>query len=1835
MASRRFGITKQEISESDSDSEDKDNQDKQNTFMPVKKTNSDEGITSPPADSMSSAEEYQATEEKVSEAELLGLPYPYFYHTWPSFLFDKTANVKEVFHIDDSNVEKDENIYVWNNQLNNSGNENFTNFFDQHNKYGNSLQNYYTVVNQSGNLPENWTSSDRINISDITPIYLQKCENIMSTLLFMPLDQCHDFRGGRTADSTSWVTMSRKGVLKSSVTPQEIQQGITSDIYSNDFMNTLVNTSFSGIKDIVGIMVIGDDSFKLLQQSEFFVDENINFQNIMSQLGISVTIASEIYMNCNPGGNRIELPINGKKAYVSFLGFTSDGWDKGMHDVWSMNEKKHIFSIKIDRISKTGPDVNVVYSGNKITEFENIVPCYEIIYKNMNETGFINDYTFNNERINSRNLDSLFEEDNFNALYENLLSEVYRTKGEIHVEEPEDEKAGGFGPDDPDSSLEHTDAESQSDAATIDSNNGSSQNTDAESQSDVATIDSNNGSASDSNNEEAKEDFLYRGAAYRFYGVRAPDSRLLSQLSPIKRSLNLSYENIFIEVLKKISKNINPQIHSSFAYPEITDISITNETEKLNETEQLNDRINQVNALFKSNQGNILSEYPTSYDETKYNELEQLQDTTSNNEKFIVKQFGTVNDMNIAPTIDRVMNSLNCSDNCDIINVDSQDDEENIPDDINKLYPYRFQLVSGVLDSSLQGGENMPEYFPPEIDIFMTIFDNQGQLQGIIIRMTFLEKILRNSSNTKNSAEVFSHFTYIGFDEIDITPISRQLGDNWKLNPEKYPLALKQLLDYVIKNTAFVLARSEDLVTKFDTKLIDGNYRNWYYYYSDNVGPSVSEGINNVVIRIFNGSLGVIKDDNTDISESIVKVAQKIYAHCPLKTIFTPSVRTLIMDRSYAFESIFLLRIKYIGDKSRCTDSLFLNRNKFAECMQITGDENAYFTALINGASTIFSPPSKFALYFAPYFTYGDVNSEGKFLLNLPIYKETLLKGESPTGFKPTSKGKSKKPPDTSGAIPVDSPFIVNEVEKLWTNATNLIKYIKDNLLGTYADCLMDTENFEVKIRQQDDVKQKSNNITKVRYNITLYESCYTGMKNKYQELINSKNKLIDKLNELNVSLPGEGLPYVTEYYDNLINQLRNVLTDSNYTVQPVELSDHDYNYIKNYVMSSLNHSIEEMNTTLKTSPLKKVGENLPSFIQEYTEMRDKFTALENPNELFGLLYDFNKYYRNKILPSSVRDDIPWDQYIYKIYGFVSSLKDINSIILPLANQCRKKYDDQVEKYNSLDIKSYLAELEILKPTKKKSPASAPAILQGTVPDPLHAAKSKQKKTESAPANLQTVQPAAAAKVTKSKQKKTDAIAQAIMQETVQPAAKAPISDESKQTPLFSLSNNTKRTNLFTPQNADDSDDDTTGAEVAPPAKAAIGIRQSSRIKSKGGGSIDQESYRKNQIYILKQFSDLIKSNDTTFKDLITSDKSNIEYTNIDNIDKYCVSLLMLQNYSYFKGYQPQLESIQSILSDISVLDEEKTPLNEVIGMRNHYSPIINNYVEIEYLQMSAADYVLGMNGCELLDGEYAVYELFNGCQISYYILDFIMNSLISVNSPQNIFLNGTTSKNFGVISQIFDIIDNIDVDRMYTYYNLDKNKEQINSSPNFSSEEKSLFKEQISTVNSYEYLSLFFIKYCNDFLMSLTGNRLNYSTDGLLYNHTSLLNELSSDGFNNLVDNFNSININLNQNTKDIILKLVNLSETEDLNAYIKNVIDIVSPIVNMSSQRALLHYVNPNYLQNQSQSFVTVKSQTEGTLKNRNIKKHKNTKKNKKKNKKRTISKITNKRKQYTRKN
>ena len=75
---------------------------------------------------------------------------------------------------------------------------------------------------------------------------------------------------------------------------------------------------------------------------------------------------------------------------------------------------------------------------------------------------------------------------------------------------------------------------------------------------------------------------------------------------------------------------------------------------------------------------------------------------------------------------------------------------------------------------------------------------------------------------------------------------------------------------------------------------------------------------------------------------------------------------------------------------------------------------------------------------------------------------------------------------------------------------------------------------------------------------------------------------------------------------------------------------------------------------------------------------------------------------------------------------------------------------------------------------------------------------------------------------------------------------------------------------------------------------------------------------------------------------------------------------------------------------------------------------------------------------------------------------------------------------NYRIMSQIHSLIGHIDVKVMNGYYELSKSKEEIDKIEEFTQEEKTNLLNQISIAESYEYLCLFLIKYCNNFLMKI-----------------------------------------------------------------------------------------------------------------------------------------------------
>jgi 6-pyruvoyl-tetrahydropterin synthase len=1757
-------------------------------------------ISFKPREEMVNIEKIATGNSSISIPEfLVGEPYPYFYHTWNKLLMCNLNDVSETFHINNSN-DLDPNIYVFNNDLKDV-NSNCSNFETQHHKYGNSLQNYYTIVNQkTESIDANWKEMERINITSITPVYLQKCENIMTTLLFMPLDQCHDFRGGRTSGSSSWVTEISKGILKKDVDGEQLVEGITENIYSNDFMNTLVKTSFSGKQGIVGIMIIGDESFQLLNNSEYKNGGNLDIQKIMNSFGQFITIGSDITMNCDPRGNRLKLPIQGKDAQIIFLGFTSDGWDKGMHDVWSMNERKHVYSIKIDSIKQLpSGEPEVIYSGDIVTIIENIVPCYEMLYKSKDEgnpNAFINNFENDGKKITKSNFNDFFSQEAFDKLYKDFLAELYRTGKHIDVEEDEEEQGGG-------------------------------------------AID---------------ETSILRGATYKFYGVRAPDSKTSERLSPENRARYLIFENIFIEILKKISKSISPQIHPDFKYPDVTNV-VCDGTE-----ENLNERIQKVNDLYENIKDSLYSEYPKSYNKDAYNLLRTKMNNgcdNSTDDRFIIKQFGTVNDMNIAPVIEKVIDSLNCSDNCDIVNVervvedlDENEDEPeerdessqgsttaasesssdtsevpiaklktkkkefkspcqsaietNIEQDLNNKYPFKFQVVSGVLDSSLQGGENMPEYFPPEMDIFMTIFDNQGNLQGAVVRMTFLKVILKNTTNTKNNARVYSHFVYVGFDEINLE-CEDKLGENWKLNSEQYPFALKQLINYTVNNTSFIPSLSDNLVSNFELELKDNTSKRWYFYFSDTAGPSVSEGINDVVKKIFSGTIGIVSDENVDVSESIVKVAQKLYMDSPkLREIFTQQAGIV---RSYAFESIFLLKIKYIGDKSRCTDSLFLNRNKYAECMQITGDENAYFTALVNGASTIYSPPSRFAFYFAPYFTYGDVENEGKFLLNLPLYKETLLKGESPTEFKISSSSSKKKTINTEAAIPFESSLVkergpIASGVDVRNKANDIIRFVEESVDIAYADAQSKSRKM-AEVSQLEDLSKKTSKQKEIKKALDGYVSDYNELEELYKQL----KETVDRNFIGEIERNENELTHF--YYNKIIEQLRNIFTDNEFIIEPVVISKEDFERIKQEIIEFIEKALQSMKTMSsepysKTNPpqmldingepvIDKKGnvllpgsayEDLKKNIPVYERILNSLKQIEDVEEFYGVLKELNDLYTKNIstLKGASQKVIFWNSDINTKINFIFSLSDIVNHILPNIKTAKGKFASQTNKYDRFKstINTILSELPDF--SRKKTPASAPLK---TAPKLVV----EKPRAESAPAVLETTK------------------VEVDTKEDV-PEIKIPTTVETPSSSVIK-------------------------------AKATIG-RQSLL-----GGGPNEESYRKNQIYILKCFSNLIKTNNSEYEGLISPDKLNFNYENIKSIDDYCISILMLQAYYSFNSFQPKLKSLQDITDEIATLNEDTSTLQDAINIRNYYSQIIDIFINIEYMQDSSLDYILTALEVDIIEGDTIIYDLKKWSDVSFYLITFILYNLKLISSNQDKFVNNLDDKNYRIMSEIHSLIGHIDIKVMNGYYELSKSKEEIDKLEDFTQEEKNSLLNKISIVESYEYLCLFLIKFCNNFLMKITNNQLKYSKNGLTYDYEIIKNKIGKE----LADKFDNIKINIGNSNK-VEDKVFNFTESGNLKNDLESINNILLELSSVNEVVEIpvkdlgkgipIKYdlmiknrrpITPMF--NMPKYRMDTAIQAAGTVKNRRTKNNTKTRNNKIKNKKCSIKKRENRIKRNTR--
>jgi len=566
-------------------------------------------------------------------------------------------------------------------------------------------------------------------------------------------------------------------------------------------------------------------------------------------------------------------------------------------------------------------------------------------------------------------------------------------------------------------------------------------------------------------------------------------------------------------------------------------------------------------------------------------------------------------------------------------------------------YPYKFTITSGSLDSSGLGGQSLPPYHAPEVDIYMPIFElsgNESLLKGAIIRMVILKEVLNNNPiNSKSKVVVFCHFVYADFESCGIeNPI----------NIDSYENSLQQLLTFVINNTFYINRETENNCVNIDNlkmndlnkdenlnfilKLSNGKLRLWYKYFSYTQGPTVKDSIVKPVnFNSINQMKTVTKSDY--VALGIVDVAEHLIDN-------SSKLRDAFNDKKVLFVKLFLVRNKYTGDKSRATDTLFLNQNSYLEGVQISNDENTLYNAQMLGLNTVWSTSTKSVFYMAPYLT-----KQNKIPITTGQFVEKLCKGLKSNPYLNTILNKKES----------------NEN----SNEESLIKSeILENLYSNFSKEFLDY--YELYNKEN---KVKVDILKSINYNLTDSIFNYT------EKLNNDMNKFLD----------------LSNYYEAIIGTYNCVDTnemeiENNNENNNEKIFNNTFNSTKSqnkypeYFQNRYENIIETLNS-LNGKNIIKTYNLIFEFIKLVNVMKNKFNNIKNINIILNDNLQNFIVYVLKIIPYWMDEIINYKKSIV-MYEYCNT----NNIII-------KKIDEFISIYESNELcKSFLNDLKVKISTK-------------------------------------------------------------------------------------------------------------------------------------------------------------------------------------------------------------------------------------------------------------------------------------------------------------------------------------------------------------------------------------------------------------------------------------------------------------------------------------------------------------------------------------------------------
>jgi len=1147
---------------------------------------------------------------------------------------------------------------------------------DQFNEYGNNLQMYFDLIDKT---KEQIDERSKNKLTSLTPILLQKTDNILAYMLFMGLDQGHDFHagGGRGASPGNWVSenyiMNNSRLNSINLTLSQKTQKIPFPC-NTEFIQGLINTSFCGGRSVYGILVGNYDDLTLLELStNYGIDNKLDIQKIMDQQKITFTKESKGLMSIGDGSNAgLQIQItdalspegeNYGVIKLLFLPFNKYNYNAGMHRVWDFNKRTKIYSVRLDELTAE-------LFGGKIIFKDPIYSCQELLSLNL----IVPEYTLNFEfflknfeashgvSINQSNyVDYTYDAEKYKELFDSFVIELYNLNK--------------FG-------ITTTKLFEQHDVESSPTN--------------LPNM------LSSEQLEFIKNNVMVRGAKYKFYNITSDSKRNERKKQEKYAVLNAqdAKEDIFLNLLRGLYYNLSPYIHDSYSTPDEERNNILDELRKKYIESSIETIDKQAGFVLDTSMspvpgfviqavvGEYWREQPilSSTVSEQGTDIESVSDATTNesSEESSQESLSSINsdEQSVSSTIQSTSNpilnyekpikyfnhnwnknilfSLNTSEDIfsflpngmDKVNVPNSlddtsnfsgktslesgvsqdssnsleeivpyadlgggkdnDDEDDEEDDggLEVDFPYKFQIVSGAIDSSKLGGQVLPDYYPPHIDIYMFIFDrDENNIRGLIVRLVFLKKINDNKLNKKSNVNVDNHFIYVDFDDITL---SQKILDipNWKSKPDSYKFAYKELLDYVVDNTKLI--NDQLYLTLKEEK----GEKMWHKITYTDGGPTVGESIMNVTdkyesIQHFSNYL---TGTNFSIGENIIHAAQKIYSDSEqIRSIYLPDSTSELYPRNRLFEKLFLVRNKFFGDKSRSLDTLFINKSKFIEGIQISNDENTFFNAEMYGHNEFWSTSKQTTFYMAPYYT-----ASGKFSNLDKTWMNSLSIGLRSTD-KSSFVKEGKRPKLTSATIELDrcsDPEVLKckglemicskykEIKALNDNLNNGISQLSilDMYFTESINTVKNEPNIENLINALDYTEQICYNITSASQIGQGKHKSY-GLTKYFNEIIKTFKIIMDEYDrnkkkyagtENCLKLYNEFLFDISEIMCNFQKKINDYIIDVNTKIESLyEIFDSMESLIKQNISEKKNKRIKKPNILNEINFLESLKSNV------------------------------------------------------------------------------------------------------------------------------------------------------------------------------------------------------------------------------------------------------------------------------------------------------------------------------------------------------------------------------------------------------------------------------------------------------------------------------------------------------------------------------------------------------------------------------------------------------------------------------------------------------------------